>query len=307
MHLIDLLEPNIRAAVRDEVYLALRAYASGGNHDRVPLGQVYLKVAQGLAEKGVIERSSSGRYTSLKTHYHTQGFPNYGVLEPIANLIRQTFWDLFSMGLLSPGSNLRSNQKLVFQLDLDICMITPYGVQVLIAADNRIRVHDPDGYLELFRSASPPADPEMMRYLMESISVFRSNHLLATVLLLGSASERLIEGVAEQLRDSLGTTKNGENWFKAYRKKWTIIRKYDELIKTIRKEYANELKAERIGDREFNNLKITFEAIRSPRNTIAHQHDYIPTWNEAGGLLHNFTFYFNSFIRIIEILLANPR
>jgi hypothetical protein len=198
----------------------------------------------------------------------------------------------------------------MFFSDLDDYMITPYGVQFLLSTSDRIAVHDPDGYLQLFWGANPVPDPEMMRYLGECLEVFRANHLLAAVVLLGVASERLIEVLAMRLRDALGTTRNGNDWYNnTYntRRNQNITNKFDEVFRRLDTEYRNELNAVRISAREIESIRLAFEAIRNPRNIIAHQHNYVPTWNETGGLLHNFVLYFKLINQIINVMLANPR
>src|SRR5262245_47808230 len=99
----------------------------------------------------------------------------------------------------------------------------------------------------------------------------------------------------------------GSGWFSTYQSKWAITRKFDEVLKKLQQEYQSELNSARISDRELQAIKLAFEAIRNPRNLIAHEHSYSPTWNEAGGLMHNFVLYFKLINQIIGVLLANPR
>ena len=142
---------------------------------------------------------------------------------------------------------------------------------------------------------------------MECVQTFKSNHLLATTILLGTASERLVDALAEHLRDALGSTRDGSGWFSSYQSKWAITRKFDEVLRKLQQEYQSELNSARLSDRELQAIKLAFEAIRNPRNIIAHEHNYNPTWNEAGGLMHNFVLYFKLANQIIGVLLANPR
>jgi hypothetical protein len=140
-------------------------------------------------------------------------FPNYGIPEGVAYLIRQTVWELYVKGILTPSTqdspNIYTKATWVF---FDNFMITPYGLQILKDTSGRIKVYDPDGYIANFDNADPVPDPEMMKYLCECVSVFRDQHLFASVVLLAIASERLIEVLAEALRDALG--ERGATWFK---------------------------------------------------------------------------------------------
>ena len=189
MHEITRLNPPTIKGVRAEVLNALAEYASGGAHGPIHLGKLFGKVADRLVRVNIIERRPNGaKFASLKYSYPSDSFPDYGVPTGIANLIRQTFWELYIQGCLAPAAepkaildrNLNDARltPLALFMNLDEVMITPHGVDVFIKARDRIQVYDPEGYLASFWSAHPPPDPEMMRYLSECVLVFRSNHLL---------------------------------------------------------------------------------------------------------------------------------
>jgi hypothetical protein len=294
------------SAVRAEVMRVLREQAMGRgpiatvgynttSGPRIPfnLNQLVSSVPDGLVNKKIIDHRPSG----------TSSFPNYGWPDNITTLIRQTVWELYQQGILAPApSNRRiSSNDLPLSLDLNYYFITPHGVQVLTSFEGHIQVYDPEGYLNVFRSTTPPPDVEMMRYLGECVQVFRNHHLLATVVLLGAASERLLEVFAAHLRDALGSTAQGGEWFKRYSKKWNITEKFDALDGTLKQHYGK-----RVDARDLTTIRLAFEAIRTVRNDIAHQHTYQPSWNEVNGLLHNFVLYFKSVHRILAILIANP-
>jgi hypothetical protein len=153
-------------------------------------------VADRLAKDGIIEKPAWLKGQQLSVHIGKfPHFPTYGMDDNVTDFMRLVFRELYLQGIIVPGPIKRrfSNSSLMSFLDLDVIRFTPYGVSVLTDIENRIQVHDPDGYLANFWNAKPKPDPEMMRYLVECVSVFRSGHLLASVVLLGIASERLIE------------------------------------------------------------------------------------------------------------------
>jgi len=318
MHEIERLNPATVHGVRTEVFDALAEYASGGNHGPIHLGKLFREVADRLVRVNIIERRPNGStLASLKYSYPSRSFPNYGVPTGIANLIRQTFWELYIQGCLAPAANSRDIlapnlnaarlTPLAFFMELDQVMITPHGVDVLVGARNRIQVYDPEGYLTNFWSAHPPPDPEMMRYLSECILVFRSNHLLATVILLGAASERLVDVLAKSLRDALGSP-GGTDWYrKRYRNKRDISERFKALSGKLMGEYGEALNQQKLKDSFQGVVRLTFEEIRLARNDIAHVANRQFNWNEVSGFLHNFVQYFRYVNRIIAFLAGNPK
>ena len=320
-HRIARLAPLVRSGVRAEIFRVLADYAFGGNHGPIAIGKLFLRAADGLVEAGIIEKPPQlrgQRFAQLEYSYPSDSFPDYGVPSDIANLMRQTFWELYLQGILAPAPTQReildnnlnkaSLTPLALFLDLDWIMLTPYGVDILTDARNRIQVHDPDGYLANFRNAGPEPDPEMMRYLGECVRVFRSGHLLATVVLLGIASERLIEVLALSLRDALGASYGGSSWFREkYAKKRDISDRFEVVEGKLMGEYGKELDEEKLKDGFRTIVKLTFEVIRDARNAIAHPKGRDFTWNEVSGLLHNFVPYFKHINRIIAFLAAHPR
>ena len=307
------LESTTRQAVRAEVFNTLAEYASGGAHGPIHVGLLFLRICDRLARVGIIKNRPDGQeFARLKYSYPSNSFPDFGVPSVIADLVRQVLWELYTERVLAPASQSRAildcnlnNEAtltpLALYMDLDYVMLTPYGVDILIDSRERIQVYDPDGYLTNFWSAKLPPDPEMMRYLSESVSVFRSNHLLASVVLLGVASERLIEVLARSLRDALGDP-DGISWYSRYRKK-DISKKFSSITNKLKEEY----KQLDLNTDTFRAAELTFQYIRLARNDIAHPSDRQFTWNEVSGFLHNFVQYFGYINQIIAFLSSSPR
>jgi len=110
----------------------------------------------------------------------------------------------------------------------------------------------------------------MMRYLEECVGVFRGAHFLATIALLGVASERLIEVLAESLRDALGEPE-GTKWFdKKFSQQWPVSRRFKALSDRLFREYEQDLKREKLKEAFDCVVKPTFDQIRCARNDIAH-------------------------------------
>jgi hypothetical protein len=187
-------------------------------------------------------------------------------------------------------------------LDLDCALVTDYGQDILTDTTDRIRVHDPDGYLSHFRNVDPPPDPEMMRYLGESVAVFRGGHFLAAIVLLGVASERLIEVLAETLRDALGDP-TGVDWFdRMYVSKRDFSKRFKTLSGKLMGVYGEDLDGAKLKDAFNRVVTLTVEQIRCARNDIAHPKGREFTWNEVSGFMHNFVQYFIYVNQIIKLL-----
>lgn len=322
MHEIEELEPWIRSTVRTQVDRVLARFASQGQHGPILVKRIFLLAADALVEAGAIDRpaflggkgAGGQRFIQLERGRQPEIFPDYDIPRGVARLMRQRIWELYVQGVLAPGTKRNPEEDTAYPpkhqdtwVCLDQAMITPYGAQVLADSDERIQVHDPDGYLAKFLEATPPPDPEMMRYLEECVAVFRGGHFLATIVLLGVASERLVEVLAGSLRHALGDPR-GTNWFaNTYSNKRDISARFKALSGKLMGEYGQELNREKLKDTLESVVTPTFHQIRCARNDIAHPRGREFTWNGVAGLLHNFVQHFIYVNRIIASLTNNPQ
>jgi len=318
MHKIDTMTPSTRSAVRDCVFSILAHFASSDQHGPIPVKRLFLMTADLLVDSDIIIRpnflggkgAGGQKFVQLFESEQPEKFPNYEIPENIALLIRQIIWELYLQGILAPATKGRTG-IVVSDRDtwvfLDAFILTPYGVQILTDTSGRIRVYDPDGYLANFTNSNPPPDTEMMRYLHECTSVFRGGHLLASVILLAIASERLIEVLAEYLRVALGDP-NGTTWYnQKYAKKRDISVRFEAISAKLMDEYGEKLNDEKLKEGFQSVVPLTFETIRLARNDIAHLAKREFTWNEVSGFLHNFVQYYGYLNQIIKLLVNNPK
>jgi hypothetical protein len=308
----DVSEPT-RRNVRAKVLEVLAHYASVGGWGPIPLGRLFQDICDGLVQEGTIPgRSDGAKFASLEYSHHTDSFPDFGVSADIGSLVRQVLWELYVQGILSPSPqahkvlNIHKNYAgllpLILQMDLDCAVLTTYGVEILADTSGRVKVHDPDRYLANFWKADPQPDREMMRYLDECVAVFRGGHFLATIVLLGVASERLIEVLAESLRDALGDP-TGVDWFNTkYVNKRDISTRFSSLSGKLMGQYSKDLDGAKLKEAFTGVVTLTFEQIRCARNDIAHPMGREFTWNEVSGFLHSFVQYFIYVNRIVSLL-----
>ncbi|SDN41853.1 hypothetical protein [Geodermatophilus sp. DSM 45219] len=94
------------------------------------------------------------------------------------------------------------------------------GIQV--ATQGRWEPHDPDGYLRRLRRTEPGIDPRALVYLEEALRAFNAQCFLASSVMLGVASEQVVNELtataaaffgptAEKLRKAIGNPRASQN------------------------------------------------------------------------------------------------
>ena len=318
MHPIELLNHPTKSLVRTNIHDALRQLTGLKEYESFSIKELFLRSADNLVKTKVIERpeflggkSLGGQdFISLLRNRQDNLFPNYGIPHTISSFIRLTLWDLLAQGVLAPTACINpykdndyfppreNNHWLCFEL----VMLTPYGVKLLQDSENLIQVHDPEGYLDNFLTAHPPPDDEMMRYVQESIAVFSNGHLFACIVLLGTASERLVDVLADKLKIAL-KDKQGEKWFnEKYKNKRMISDRFLAIKGKLMGEFGKELAQLNLKDAFQGIVTLTFEQLRHARNDIAHPQGREFTRNEVSGFLHNFVQYFKYINQITAFL-----
>lgn len=317
-HPIQHSNPLTRSLIHSAIWRVLARYVSTSNFGPHRTARLFLEAADILADEGsdVVKRTDSvNRFVDLDVSHVTASFPNYGISQNISNLMREVIWEFHVQMLLNPypdhgiienDSNHDVYHKIRggLYLAFNTFLITSFGAEVLSDSIDRIRVYDPDGYLANFLDSD--ADPEMMRYLQEGTSVFRGGHLLASVVLLGAASERLFDLLAQILSIAIAKA-GGSDWYeKKYQKERDLSKRYKAVEDSLLGHYGHRLKEQNLRDEFEGAVKLTFEQIRNARNKIAHPKGYQFSWNEVTGLYHNFVPYFKHINRVIDLLANNP-
>ncbi len=317
-HPIQHFDPSTRSLIYDSIFRVLAQYVNDRNFGPLRTAQLFLQAADILADggSGIVKRPDNvNRFVDLDAFNVTVSFPNYGVNQNIANLMREVIWELYVQMILAPVpdygiivNDMKQDVHHKLQGGLffafNTFLITSFGAEVLSDSTNRTRVYDPDGYLANFSDSE--ADLEMMRYLEEGVSVFRGGHLLASVVLLGAASERLVEMLAQKLSVAI-VNSGGTEWYeKKYEKERNISKRFKVVGDALMGHYGERLKDENLRDEFEGAVKLTFEQIKNARNKIAHPKGYQFSWNEVNGLYHNFVPYFKHISRIIDLLKNSP-
>ena len=203
----------------------------------------------GLAmEKRIIEREMAGK-PYLRSH------PSTYVDE---RLLFEEIWSFCCQGLLRPGS-------------LDRLVLTTYGERCM--QENRILPHDPQGYLADLQRRCGVLDPEVEVLARESLLTFQANCLVASVILIGAASERLVRVLFEYYRDAHQNQTDRDRLDRGWenRRRRFIAQRFDWLWQQLETRRRELNKAGRLWDGTEGMVRSTFDVLRTARNEAVHQ------------------------------------
>jgi hypothetical protein len=108
-------------------------------------------------------------------------------------IVWSVFYDLVRQGLIVPGRRTSLSQHGGSTNDFPAFSFTPYGVTVIASASADIDPHQGRAYVQAVEAKISQPSEIMRTYLAESVESFRSEHFLAAAVLLGVASEDLLE------------------------------------------------------------------------------------------------------------------
>lgn len=80
----------------------------------------------------------------------------------------------------------------------------PSSVGMRAATSGAWEPRDPEGYLRRLRNHSPAIDPAALSYVEEALRAFNARCYLATSVMLGVASERVVDGLARNVVEAAG-------------------------------------------------------------------------------------------------------
>lgn len=207
-------------------------------------------------------------------------------------LTQDILWELMIQGVLAPGLNVNNPNLPFFH-------ITDYGKKVL--SEGKYLPHDPTGYLDLFQKEVKTPDPTVMRYLSESLECFSRGNLIASIVMLGVASERMFLLLCQALQDSISDS-NEKREFEKILDKNAIKPKMDWILAKIQKLQQG---AHHPFPDNVNVMLITiFDFVRCQRNDLGHPQDNPPhiTIEDAYVNLRVFPSYCRISNEVIEYL-----
>ena len=107
-------------------------------------------------------------------------------------------WGLIVEGVFAP------EDKLPF------LRVTEYGQECLERGE--LLPHDPDGYLSRLKAQCPSVDEVVLMYLGEALGTFRTGNHLATAVMVGVASEHILNLLSDVLCSALSTPDKQERF-----------------------------------------------------------------------------------------------
>lgn len=213
----------------------------------------------------------------------------------LAILTNEVLWEFIFQRIISPGVN-EGNPHLPF------FHITDYGKKVL--NEEEFQPHDPTGYLERFRRDIPEYDLTVESYLSESIHCFITSNLIASIVMLGVASERTFLLLCKSLHDSIENPKE-QSKFEKILKRNAIKPKMDAVLNKINTIQSRSPKP--LPDNVNIMLIAIFDFIRIQRNDLGHPQEIPPKTSREEALvnLRIFPAYYKMVTQVIDYLSMN--
>jgi hypothetical protein len=231
-----------------------------------------------------------------------EGFNPYveyvgGQPEPakFAFYVLEVFWQLVIDGILAPGTDS-------WNMDLPWFHVTLYGRHVL--NEGEYQPYDPTAYLQRLRDKIGTPDATVMAYVEEALATFRRRSLIAAMVMLGVAAERVFLLLCRSTHTALGSPKE-QSKFGAVLNRPAMKPKLDWLHPKILQLQGAGLQ----GFPENAALAVTvvYDLIRNQRNDLGHPRETPPkvTVDEAFTNLQIFPSYYETAEKVRAFLSTN--
>jgi hypothetical protein len=206
-------------------------------------------------------------------------------------LIQEVFWEFIIQGIIAPGTSLGTT--------LPWFHITEYGKKVLEAEE--FLPHDPTGYLRRFRVDVVSPDLTVEAYLSESLNCFTRGSYIASIVMLGVASERAFLLLCDSLLNALSDP-NEKSAFETVLKINAVKPKEDWVLNKI--QVIQKMRPRPLPDNVNIMLTVIFDFIRSQRNSLGHPQEKPPkiSREEAYVNLRIFPGYYKMLNQAIDYL-----
>jgi len=189
--------------------LVLKFLASQKPPFRGQVGHIESGVGKLLAKE--TGRWQEGRSSDGKEFLRSGDLGDY-------SMINEVVWDLIVQRVLTLGLN-DSNPKWPF------LRLTEYGVEVV--KEELWSPYDPDGYLSRLAEQAPKLCPLCKMYVAEALSCFNHGCNLATVVMLGAASEAVVLKLFRWFLTAIQSLAEEADVRKRIEKEQSVFRKYE--------------------------------------------------------------------------------
>jgi hypothetical protein len=180
--------------------------------------------------------------------------------------------------------------------------ITHHGRKVL--ASSEPVPHDPTGYLEGVKRRIPSPDATVMAYLAESVGTFVRGSVVASVLLLGVAAERVFDLLCDAMVKALQEEKDEAELTKLLAQ-FPMKPKLDWMHNKLQALQKKKLP----GLPENSTLMITvvYDLLRNQRNELGHPREQPPSVSREEAFVNLLVFptYYQTAERLRDFLSSN--
>jgi hypothetical protein len=209
------------------------------------------------------------------------------------------FWQLVSEGVLAPGLTLNGSM-----MNLPWFHRTAYGQKVIAAGD--YVPHDRAGYLRRLQGRVSAVDGTVLTYLDESLTTFLHGNLLASMVMLGVAAERVFDLLCEALEPALLDSVERAD-LSSLLQKVSVRPKLDWVHAKLRR--IESRRPEDFPDRSSVMVTSIYDLIRLQRNDLGHPREAPPRVGreDASAYLQIFPTYYEraetlrSFLRLNKV------
>jgi hypothetical protein len=198
------------------------------------------------------------------------------------------FWQLVVEGILAPGKSLTGGHM----QNLPWFHRTAYGMTAIAAGE--YVPHDQTGYLKRLDSRIPNVDTTVLTYLDESLRTFLHGNVLASMVMLGVAAERVFDLVCDSLEPALADQAERAEFSKLL-PLMSVRRKLDWVHAKLRR-IEDRKRPTDYPDRASVMIVAIYELIRAQRNDFGHPREAPPqpTREDANAHLQIFPTYYGT-------------
>ncbi|WP_254512493.1 hypothetical protein [Anatilimnocola floriformis] len=200
-----------------------------------------------------------------------------------AQKLQHVVWDLIISRVLIPGPETAGNTGWPF------LSLTDHGKSIAIA--QRPVPYDPDNYLAHLQRVAVGIHPTAVAYVVEALATFRMGCYLASAVMLGCASERILGDLADSIHAAIGTPAK-QTQFKKDALDGTMFKRVNAIS-----DWCNSHNGQLVGDwqrkERLRTVDKVADFIRNQRNDAGHPQDppAIPSHEETYAALMVFPDY----------------
>lgn len=217
--------------------------------------------------------------------------------EEFRPLLLQVFWEFVLDGIVCPGTASG-------QLAFPFFQLTEHGARVL--KEPTYVPHDAIDYMVQLGKAIPAADPTVLAYLREALNCYKHRTIVASMMMLGIAAERVFEILCDSLLAAL-TDPNERTTFQRILARFPMKPKQDWVTAKFQRIQTPRRPAGFPDDTDIVVLAV-FNLIRNQRNDLGHPQPSPPviTRDLAYGHLRMFPSYYETVEQLRQFFAVHP-